>query len=237
MFEEANKNNQNADSLKWVEYSNSTGEISYKRYFFVDYENVNRDGLNGITKLTSDDCVRIYYSEAADTLTFGLHRRINESSANFEYIKIQMPIKNAVDCKIAFDIIDIANMSKKSEFYIISNDNDYDKAIDSFKVHKINVKRIPEICKRDEPLTNETKTQKPTNATEQLKDSQIRSFFGQHFKKQIYKDHKEDIIKIIKESSKKQEVNNKLMQFYDSKTAGTIYQKLIPLLDKLKITQ
>ena len=42
----------------------------YKRYFFVDYENVNRDGMNGIVKLSDKDCVRVYYSDAAETLTF-----------------------------------------------------------------------------------------------------------------------------------------------------------------------
>ncbi len=37
-----------------------------KRCFFVDYENVNRVGLNGILKLSETDCVRIYYSKNAD---------------------------------------------------------------------------------------------------------------------------------------------------------------------------
>lgn len=44
--------------------------------------------------------MKIYYSNSAETLTFGLHRRINVSQAFFEYIKVQMPIKNAVDGKI-----------------------------------------------------------------------------------------------------------------------------------------
>lgn len=54
----------------------------YKRYFFVDYENVNRDGMNGIVKLSDKDCVRVYYSDAAETLTFGLHRRIQDHRLN-----------------------------------------------------------------------------------------------------------------------------------------------------------
>lgn len=73
-------------------------DAGFIRYFFVDYENVNRGGLNGIVKLSGEDCVRIYYSETAETLTFGLHRRIIASRAHFDYIKVQMPIKNAVDC-------------------------------------------------------------------------------------------------------------------------------------------
>lgn len=83
----------------WVEGSNDDYEddyeleLVYDRYFFVDYENVNREGLNGISKLEETDCVRIYYSDAADTMTFGLHRRINASKAHFDYIKVQIPIK------------------------------------------------------------------------------------------------------------------------------------------------
>lgn len=48
---------------------NNRGD-NLKRYFLVDYENVNRDGLNGVTKLSEEDCVRIYYSESAQTMTF-----------------------------------------------------------------------------------------------------------------------------------------------------------------------
>jgi len=46
-------------------------------YFLIDYENVHVAGFEGITKLTDNDCVVIFYSENADTMTFGLHRRIN----------------------------------------------------------------------------------------------------------------------------------------------------------------
>ncbi|MDD6085909.1 MAG: hypothetical protein PUB76_08065 [Oscillospiraceae bacterium] len=31
-----------------------------EKYFFIDYENVNKDGLNGISHLDKSDCVRIY---------------------------------------------------------------------------------------------------------------------------------------------------------------------------------
>ena len=94
----------------------SNTKQKYARYFLVDYENVNRDGLNGIVKLSEEDCVRIYYSEAAATMTFGLHRRINASRANFEYIKITIPIKNAVDCQILFDIRYISKLNRTAEF-------------------------------------------------------------------------------------------------------------------------
>ena len=56
-------------------------------YYLVDYENVNVAGLNGVSKLIENDFVIIFYSENAETLTFGMHRRINESKADFFYIR------------------------------------------------------------------------------------------------------------------------------------------------------
>ena len=45
-----------------------------KRVFFVDYENVDTNGLDGLTRLSSQDEVYIYYSEAHSRMSFGLHR-------------------------------------------------------------------------------------------------------------------------------------------------------------------
>ena len=50
------------------------------KIFYVDYENVKDSGLNGIAKLSSSDVVRIYYSEDANKITFGTHRRIINNS-------------------------------------------------------------------------------------------------------------------------------------------------------------
>ena len=54
-------------------------------YYLVDYENVKSHGLDGITSLDSSDVLVIFYSENADSLTFGLHRRLNESKAKISY--------------------------------------------------------------------------------------------------------------------------------------------------------
>lgn len=217
-----------------------------KRYFLVDYENVNRDGLNGVTKLSEEDCVRIYYSESAQTMTFGLHRRINESKALFEYIKVQIPIKNAVDCQILFDLRDIAKENRDAEYFIVSKDTDFDQAIEEFHVQNIRVKKVQEICKRDEPIkqeqTKKTEIKKNTkNTTEKAskssekekRESQVRSFFGRHFKKKLYTEHKEDIIQVVLKGKTKQQINNHLMKFYPSETVSEIYKKLQPLIKDL----
>ena len=211
----------------------------YKRYFFVDYENVNRDGMNGIVKLSDKDCVRVYYSDAAETLTFGLHRRIQVSQAEFEYIKIQIPIKNAVDCQILFDIGNFIRENKNAEYYIVSKDSDFDKAIEGLKNRKIKIKKIADIAKRNEdPVENQVKnntgqTKLKQTVDNEKREAQVRSFFGQHFKEKKYVEQKEKIIQVIVESKTKQAVNNNLMKLYPNETVHVIYKRIQPLIKNL----
>ncbi len=114
----------------------------YERVFFVDYENVNREGLTGIAQLTDKDCVKIYYSRSAETLTFGLHRRILESAARFDYIKVQMPIKNAIDCLILFDVSDYTKAHPDASCFVVSHDTDFDRAIEEFVERGFKVKKL-----------------------------------------------------------------------------------------------
>lgn len=227
------------DTELYMEIEELEKKNAFKRYFLIDYENVNRDGLNGITKLSEDDCVRIYYSNTAETLTFGLHRRINESRAHFDYIKVQMPIKNAVDCLILFDIRDLTKKNRNAEYFIVSKDADFDRAIEEFTVRNLKVKKVLEICKREETVckTQPKKEQLPpphqkktTNAKDR-KEAQVRSFFGKYLKD--FSDKKEEIIQIILDSKTKQQVNNGLMKLYSNEMVSNMLKVLKPLINDL----
>lgn len=66
------------------------------------------------------------------------------------------------------------------------------------------------------------------------RESQVRSFFGQHIKKKIYVDHKEEIVQIILSAQTKQQVNNKLLELYaDGNVVKQIYQTVNPLIKDL----
>ena len=198
-----------------------------KSYFLVDYENVNRDGLNGVEHLSERDEVVIYYSEAAETLSFGLHKRINESKAHFDYRKVQMPIKNAVDCRILFDLEKLLAVDKKAEYVIVSKDSDFDSAIEMFSSNNYHVKKMSKIGKRTETI------KKAPSKTNQ-REAQIRSFFGQHFRDKKYKKHKDEIIQAVLKAKSKQQVNNNLMKIYNAgNIVREIYKKLKPLIKDL----
>lgn len=65
------------------------------------------------------------------------------------------------------------------------------------------------------------------------RESQIRSFFGKHFKKKIYVEKKEEIILSVLEANTRQQVNNNLMKFFKSEEVKVIYERLQPLLKEM----
>ena len=66
------------------------------------------------------------------------------------------------------------------------------------------------------------------------RESQIRSFFGQHFKEKKYVERKEEIIQIILKAETKQQVNNSLLKLYsDGTEVSYIYKTVQPLIKDL----
>lgn len=66
------------------------------------------------------------------------------------------------------------------------------------------------------------------------RESRVRSFFGQHFKKKVYTDCKEEIIQTILNSESKQQVNNGLFKLYtDGEVVSHIYKVVQPLIEEL----
>ena len=72
------------------------------------------------------------------------------------------------------------------------------------------------------------------NKSETKREAQVRSFFGQNFKKKIYVDNKEEIIEIMINAKTRQEVNNKLLKLYsDSNVVKQNYHTMKPLIKEL----
>ena len=66
------------------------------------------------------------------------------------------------------------------------------------------------------------------------REAQVRSFFGQHFKKKIHVDNKEEIISILLNAQTRQQVNNGLLKLYsDGNVVKKIYQTVQPLIKDL----
>lgn len=107
--------------------------------FLIDYENVNSIGLHGIDLLTKNDKVYLFYSEKAESINIDIMNIIIKGNFVFENFKLSKSDKNALDFQLVLFLgTMIKSLRKPTNFYIISNDNGYQSAID-FAKERFNV--------------------------------------------------------------------------------------------------
>lgn len=120
-------------------------------YYLIDLENVRKNGFLGIESLSEKDRVIIFYSDFADTIPIDLHFQINASPAKFEFRKVSVGSKNALDfqlCSHLGYLISYASRWKKtSSFYIVSNDTGYNVLINYWKDYDVSVYRVANFAK------------------------------------------------------------------------------------------
>ena len=183
-------------------------------YFLVDYENVKTQGLNGVNKLSEEDTVCIFYSENADSLTFGLHRRLNESKANILFQRVEVKKKNALDFQLSsyLGYLIHENIDNPYNYFIVTKDKGYESLITYWKKKKINVSIVVDVSGQNaQVIQNELESQ----VAELIKD----------------KSDAPAIAKIIQSYKTKQGVNNGLTrQFRDGKKTSEIYNAIKPLI-------
>ena len=68
--------------------------------YYIDYENVHNEGLNGIELLDQGDKVTLFYSDKADTLKIDVVQLLMGSSARIEFVKIVNGVENALDFQL-----------------------------------------------------------------------------------------------------------------------------------------
>lgn len=158
-------------------------------FYLIDFENVHSEGLENIGTLAKTDHVHIFYTENAQTIRLDI-----VLVGDIDIVGHKVPVrKQSLDMHLVSYLGYLLgiNKGKQCSYVIISKDKDYDNIIkfwqeDGFK----NISRKQEI-----PNCNAAKQKKTTASAK--RESQVRSFFGQHLKEKIYVDKKEKIIQII----------------------------------------
>ena len=209
------------------------------KIFYIDFENVKDRGLNGIAKLGSEDVVRIYYSEDANKITFGTHRRIIESPAKFEYTRMRKDlkgVKNALDVILMSDMSDRIVEEKSAEFFIVSEDGDFDNYIAEKRKRKISISKISEVCQASQaPAKTTAKAQtenKKVKEAHDKKEQNFRTHFGKYLKDD-YEEDKENILKAYMEADSRQELNNNLQQYFYNEAVSDILKRMSGLIKNM----
>lgn len=113
--------------------------------YLVDFENVHDSGLNGVTGLTENDDICIFYSMKSEHMSFDTHVNIMKSAARVKYIKLRRSAKNYLDFQLVTHLGYLIGSGHPGPYFIISKDTGYDSVLDYWKDHGVTVLRQPSI--------------------------------------------------------------------------------------------
>ena len=113
--------------------------------YLLDFENVHDSGISGVTSLTENDELCIFYSVKSEHMSFETHVNIMKTAARVKYIKLRRAAKNYLDFQLCTHLGYIIGAGFEGPFYIISKDTGYDSAIDYWKDHGVTIIRQPSI--------------------------------------------------------------------------------------------
>lgn len=189
--------------------------------FLVDYENVHVDGFNGLSNCSENDFIKIFYTKVADTLTFGLHRRLSETKAKIEYLKVENGSKNALDFQLSSYLGYLIAVNANDKYYIVSKDKGFEILTQFWSKYKslnAQVSLVSDLTLKVEKEIQEQLNQKVQTT---LKES-------------TFKEQTNEIISIIDKYKTKSGINTALVKKFESKKAGEIYKLIKPLLTDKK---
>ena len=115
-------------------------------YYLIDFENVKSRGMEGVELLTKEDTVCIFYSDNADSMTFDLHRKLNETKADIIYHKVAVGTKNALDFQLAtylgYLICEQQREGIHPNYFIVTKDNGFTSLMVYWKAQGVPVRII-----------------------------------------------------------------------------------------------
>ena len=185
--------------------------------YFIDFENVNSNGLIGISKtnVNETDKIVIFYSEKAKSITIDLHKELEKTKVVKEYVKVKVGTANALDFQLASYLGAYVEKEKDKRYFIISKDLGFDAVCDFWKSRGIIIKRIDSISTID-----------------RNKEDMLKALAYILNEKEALK-----VYKIVCDYKTKQGIHNNLVKAFpskDNKRASEIYKAIKSLISDKK---
>lgn len=139
-------------------------------YYLIDFENVKSRGMEGVELLTEEDTVCIFYSDNADSMTFDLHRKLNETKANIIYHKVAVGTKNALDFQLAtylgYLICEQLREGIHPNYFIVIKDNGFTSLMVYWKAQGVPVRIIRNLLWGKNPVAEQNLLTEEENEAE-----------------------------------------------------------------------
>lgn len=140
-------------------------------YYLIDFENVKSRGMEGVELLTEEDTVCIFYSDNADSMTFDLHRKLNETKAKIIYHKVAVGTKNALDFQLAtylgYLICEQQREGIHPDYFIVTKDNGFTSLMVYWKAQGVPVRIIRNLLWGKNPVAEQNLLAEEEMETEQ----------------------------------------------------------------------
>lgn len=139
-------------------------------YYLIDFENVKSRGMEGVELLTEEDTVCIFYSDNADSMTFDLHRKLNETKADIIYHKVAVGTKNALDFQLAtylgYLVCEQQREGIHPNYFIVTKDNGFTSLMVYWKAQGVPVRIIRNLLWGKNPVAEQNILTEEENETE-----------------------------------------------------------------------
>ena len=198
------------------------------KHYFIDFENVHSDGLNGIEAIETGSDVSVLYSDNCKNISLEVLEKATKNQVVLSACKTMVG-KNALDFQLAtlLGYVIGSNSEKDDEFIIVSKDTGFDAVVEFWKQQNIKITRLCSLEEKSEntPIKKETKKEKKgASDIKQTTKEELLKYIPE-------KEYTDKILKIVNSFKTKTAINNGLVKLYkDSGKAGNLYNKMKPLL-------
>ncbi len=216
--------------------------------YIIDYENVSVDGMKGLSELTAEDNLYIFYSEKADRMTFDLYRRLSECRARQEFFRASVGTKNALDFQLVSILGYKVARDEKAAFVIVSRDKGFDCVVKLWASRGVTITRATSIAASltGEPAEEPTAKPAPKKAAAKKAPKKAAAkpapqpagdALTRQVSAQLGAEHASYVgmaVEALHNTNNKSDLNNYLLKKLggDNKLAGELYGKLKPLLNE-----
>ena len=126
--------------------------------------------MEGVELLTEEDTVCIFYSDNADSMTFDLHRKLNETKANIIYHKVAVGTKNALDFQLAtylgYLVCEQQREGIHPNYFIVTKDNGFTSLMVYWKAQGVPVRIIRNLLWGKNPVAEQNLLTEEENEAE-----------------------------------------------------------------------
>lgn len=136
--------------------------------YFIDFENLRNEALNGIEQLTAEDRVFLFYSNHADSISFEVHQALMSCAASITYFKIKRGGKNSLDFQLTCQLSYLMGIVQNQALFIVSRDNGFTFVQDFWSQHPTGentVKRCTSILATLSPSSAATNSEEETTTS------------------------------------------------------------------------